>query len=288
MSHPYQGFVTAFTRLLDEAGALPLGGFMPPPLPDLRKDASAALVFAPHPDDESIVGALALRLRRELGHPVAVVAVTLGSRPERQAARLEELRGACAFLGFEVIPTAENGLIGINAKAREAEGAQWRASVSIITNLLADRQPPIIFVPHARDWNSTHVGTHLLVMDALQSLGEGFTCTVVETEFWGAMEQPNLMIESTPEEVADLVAALTFHRGEVARNPYHVLLPSWMSDNVRRGAELVGGQGGTVPAFRFATLYRLSRWTGKALEAPWRGGHIVPSTGDLTQEISWK
>ena len=85
-------------------------------------------------------------------------------------------------------------------------------------------------------------------------------CLVVETEFWGAMDTPNLMVESSAADVADLVAALSLHVGEVARNAYHLRLPAWMMDNVRRGAELVGGQGGVAPRFALCTLYRLRRW----------------------------
>jgi len=32
-------------------------------------------------------------------------------------------------------------------------------------------------------------------------------------------------------------------------------------DNVRRGAEWVGGQGRSAPDFTFATIYRLRQWT---------------------------
>ena len=34
-----------------------------------------------------------------------------------------------------------------------------------------------------------------------------------------------------------------------------------MIDNVRRGAELVGGQGGDAPNFTYATLYRQRLWS---------------------------
>jgi hypothetical protein len=57
-----------------------------------------------------------------------------------------------------------------------------------------------------------------------------------------------------------LGAALSLHSGEVARNPYHLRLPAWMMDNVRRGTELIGGQGASAPRFGFATLYRLRGW----------------------------
>jgi hypothetical protein len=33
-----------------------------------------------------------------------------------------------------------------------------------------------------------------------------------------------------------------------------------MQDNVRRGGELVGGQGESAPDYSFATLYRLRHW----------------------------
>jgi hypothetical protein len=68
------------------------------------------------------------------------------------------------------------------------------------------------------------------------------------------------MVELGEQDLGDLVAALTFHVGEVRRNPYHLSLPAWMMDNVRRGAELLGGQGTAAPEFTFATLYRLSVW----------------------------
>ena len=105
-------------------------------------------------------------------------------------------------------------------------------------------------------------------MDALADMPSDFSCTVIETEFWGAMDDPNLMVEADAETLADLVAALSLHTGEVARNPYHLSLPAWMMDNVRRGGEVVGGQGGAVPDFTFATLYRLSRWENGKLFQP--------------------
>src|ERR1700693_35025 len=61
-----------------------------------------ALIFAPHPDDEMITGALRLRLMREQGFAVVDVAVTLGSRVDRRAERWRELEAACAYIGFSL------------------------------------------------------------------------------------------------------------------------------------------------------------------------------------------
>jgi N-acetylglucosamine malate deacetylase 1 len=37
-----------------------------------------------------------------------------------------------------------------------------------------------------------------------------------------------------------------------------------MQENVRRGSELVGGQGEAAPDWTFATLYRLRKWKNGA------------------------
>ena len=86
------------------------------------------------------------------------------------------------------------------------------------------------------------------------------------------------MVESTTHEVADLLAALSYHKGELERNPFHIRMPSWMQDNVRRGGEVVGGQGGKAPDFNFATLYRISRWNGKEINPVWNKGKILPAS----------
>jgi LmbE family N-acetylglucosaminyl deacetylase len=279
MSHPYQPFVTEFARLLREGRALPLGPLPPPPLPALAADAPRVLLFAPHPDDECIIGGLPLRLLRQSRMRIVDVAVTQGSNKERQGPRLEELRAACAFLGFEVVTTAPGGLERINPKTRAGDGAAWQAAVAVIADLITRARPRVVICPHEGDANSTHIGTHLLVRDALERQPPGFSCHLVLTEFWAALPDPNLMVESSAEDVADLVAATACHAGEVRRNPYHLSLPAWMQDNVRRGGELVGAQGGAAPDFPFATLYRVERFANGQRHPAFAGGRIL-SVGD--------
>jgi LmbE family N-acetylglucosaminyl deacetylase len=228
--------------------------------PVIVKNAPVALIFSPHPDDECIIGGLPLRLLRETGWNVINVAVTLGSYKARQPERWRELNNACAYLAYQLLATAANGLERINLPNRERDPAHWSAAVNVITAILETQQPAVMFIPHAADWNSTHIGTHYLIRDALSRMPSEFACYVVETEYWGAMPSPNLMVESSSEQLTDLVTALSLHDGEVARNPYHLRLPAWMIDNVRRGSEVVNGQRATAPDFIFATLYRLCRW----------------------------
>jgi LmbE family N-acetylglucosaminyl deacetylase len=208
------------------------------------------------------------------------VAVTQGSNKARQAERWKELTACCDYVGFGLIETRPGGLEGINPKAREADPAQWCVSVKRIADILQEQSPKVIFFPHDRDWNSSHIGTHQLVVEALGTLPESFSCHAVETEFWGAMDSPNLMVESNEKDVTDLISALSFHVGEVKRNPYHLRMPAWLMDNVRRGGELVGGQGGAAPDFDFATLYRLRRWENRRLCSVLGGGRFLAATSD--------
>lgn len=277
--NPYLHFVSEYARFACEGRSYPLGVFNPLPRPAVAPDAPAVLIFSPHPDDEVIIGGLALRLLRESGWCVINVAVTQGSKKERQAERLEELRLCCECIGFGLEQTAPNGLEKVNVKTREQDPVHWAQSVQAIAAILRQHQPRVILFPHEVDWNSSHIGTHFLVLDALRTLPASFTCYAVETEFWGQMPSPNLMVESSPQEVSDLITALTFHIGEVKRNPYHLTLPAWMIDNVRRGGELVGGQGAATPEFVFATLYRLRKWANGQLAPVYTGGkHLASGT----------
>ena len=184
------------------------------------------------------------------------------------------MKNACGWLGFELELTKPDGLEKINPQTRADNPKHWNAAVKIIAASLAKHRPHVIFFPHELDWNKTHIGTHFLVMDALKTLPPDFQTVLVETEFWGQMPSPNLLVESSVEDVADLLAALSFHVGEMRRNPYHLRLPSWLQDNVRR-AELVGGAGSAAPDFTFATLYRLRRWKNGRVKDVYSGGKQI-------------
>jgi LmbE family N-acetylglucosaminyl deacetylase len=281
---PYHHLVSEYVRLLKEGRSLPLGTFKPAPRPEIPSNAPKALFFAPHPDDECITGGLAVRLMRQARMNVINVAVTLGSKKERQQGRLRELENACNYIGFNLVTTAPNGLEKINPKTREHDPKHWAACVKVVKDILEQHQPKVVMCPHDRDWNSSHIGTHFLVLDALKQMPASFTCYLVESEFWGAMTDPNLMVEISAEDLADMIAATTFHVEEVNRNPYHLLLPHWMMDNVRRGGEVAGGQGGAAPDYPFAALYRLRKWSQGQATRFFEGGKQVSATmnvGDL-------
>ena len=262
--NPYLSFVESVKGGIESAKNQVVSGTTAP-----VTTGAKALLFSPHPDDECIIGLLALRLTRDAGMRVMNVPMTFGSNPDRQAGRKQELEDACAYLGWE-ITGGKDDLSSLDADD--------------VVALLTEHQPSVIVCPHAKDWNSRHIATHFLIMEALAKMPADFSCAVVETEYWGAMDDPNLMVEADAEILADLIAATSLHTEEVSRNPYHLLLPAWMQDNVRRGGELVGGQGTAVPDFSFATLYRLSQWADGKMTKPFEGGKYL-ATGENPAEL---
>jgi LmbE family N-acetylglucosaminyl deacetylase len=219
------------------------------------------LVLAPHPDDESIIGLLPLRLKEECRARVWVAPATLGSHVPRQGARRKELQAAVRVLGFEAV------------------SPEKKLTAAGLARLLRGLGPDVLCLPHARDGHATHRAAHLLGVAAMDRVGKKMA--VVETEYWHPLQRPNLMVSANRRHLATLQRALRCHAGEVARNDYAARLPAWMSDNVRRGAELVGGAGGAAPDMAYATLYRARLRRAGKWQPLFRGGRIIRTGADL-------
>jgi LmbE family N-acetylglucosaminyl deacetylase len=274
--NPYFFYAEAFERITNEGKNLPLGGIPSAKRKKPTEGSPVVLIMSPHPDDECIIGGFPLRLMQETGVHVVNVAVTLGSNPERKEERLNELKEACDWIGFELQETQPKGLDKINLASRKENPTEWAEAVKTIVEIIKKWNPKAIFFPHASDWNLTHIGVHQLTLDALSCLPTIKTI-LVETEYWGQMKNPNLMVEISTVQLSMLLSALSHHRGELIRNPFHLRLPSWMQDNVRLGAEVVGGQGGHSPSFSFATLYRVNQWNQGKMSPAWPGGKLLAS-----------
>ena len=258
--NPYQRYISEIRNAILAAGRYPLGGLHPSVEINVPENARRVLLFSPHPDDECITGGLPLRLHRELKFKVINVAITLGSDKGRRRERYDELEGACGYLGFDLIKDWAQGEKKITPAARRGDPVRWERLVCRIAAIISVQKPLVIFYPHQADGHATHKGTSLLVLDALKRIGRNLSCYTVETEYWRPMNNPNLLVEIGETDVSDLIAALSFHRGEVQRNPYHLSLPAWMLDNVRRGSEMIDNIGGKSSGFMFASIYRLRKW----------------------------
>jgi N-acetylglucosamine malate deacetylase 1 len=260
-------YLVEVVQVVDSGSAIALGPsfqpLVPPAFPNPAR-AVKAVYCAPHPDDEALSAALALRWRLQ-GAQVTNVAITLGSDLSQRTRRLSELKSACRVLGFNlVVPATDagpSGFEGVNLKSRQDHPREWGEKVRILSEIFESEQPDVVFAPHAEDFNTTHIGTHYLVVEALARHLEragGASLPLIQTEFWHQLFQPNLMVGLTAEVVAHQLTAATEHGGEMSRNPYHLRHACRLMDNVRRGSEVVGGQGAPAQPFTFAELYQIA------------------------------
>lgn len=298
--------LNAAIEMIESAQAIPLGpsAVAPEPpadhpiVPSLaRRGAEGGVVegaakiayCAPHPDDEALSGALALRLHLDSGARVTNVAITLGRDPAQQVRRLRELESACHALDFRlVVAQPPYGFEDINEAAREQHPTEWAAKVETLAAVFDREKPDAVFAPHAQDFNSTHIGTHHLVVEALGAHLERTKrgpVLLVETEIWHQIERPNLMVGLTPELVARQLVGACEHGGEMRRNPYHLLHVCRLMDNVRRGSEVVGGQGAAAQKFPLAEIYNVAFMKGRERISARAGGVIVTPTQKV--DIPW-
>ena len=256
-----------------------------PPRPDGAREGSTILLASPHPDDEALIGALPLRLRLEVGARVVNCAVTLGSDLTQRARRRAELESSCRVLGFDLIVPGDQGFDDVRLECRNTHPREWQDKVEALRKIFDQARPDAVFAPHAEDFNATHIGTHYLALDALSAhlarTGRP-SALLIETEYWHEHSRPNLMVGVSPKVLALQIMATAEHGGEVSRNPYHLGLPARMMDNVRRGSEVVGGQGAATQPFPFAELYRITFMDGKTQIQPRSGGSMVGPGGKVS------
>jgi N-acetylglucosamine malate deacetylase 1 len=266
-----------FTPLLKSLATF----FKPSSLVKKSKVPLTVLILSPHPDDESIIGTLALRLALENNARIINVAVTVGSNKSRQAERIKELKNACKLLDMECCFLSEN----------------WKTKEKELKALILKHNPSLIIAPHSKDLHPTHIKTGLLLKKVLTSMKKQLLL-VAWSEFWAPMSKPSLLVEA-PIEILELqMNALQKHVGEISRNPYHLRLPAWMMDNVRRGSELLDGVGADAGQMAFGVLYQLQlfkdgkfttrKLENKFLEAQCDIGHIFKLILDAASGSSTK
>jgi N-acetylglucosamine malate deacetylase 1 len=193
------------------------------------------VILSPHPDDECLLGSIAFRLKDENLAQVTNIAFSLGSKKERQKKRRVELKKAVKVLGIKnVVLKKENDL----------------------TSVLKKIKPQIVIASHLNDSHPTHIRSAKELLKALKVIH--FSGTVVWGEYWGQIQKPNLLIEVSNHQIKKQVKALACHEGEISRNPYHLRLPGWMMDQVRRGSEAIQTMGASSINMPFGQIYQVA------------------------------
>jgi N-acetylglucosamine malate deacetylase 1 len=134
----------------------------------------AALVIAPHHDDETFACGGMIALKRAAGVAVRVVFVTDGSashidiatQPDRVvASRREEAMAACKILGL-----AESDLEFLDCpdgRLHELSNIERRDLVRRMADTIRRSGAREVYVPHHRDRHADHEATYALTIDAL-------------------------------------------------------------------------------------------------------------------------
>ncbi|MCP4682525.1 MAG: glycosyltransferase [Desulfobacterales bacterium] len=175
------------------------------------------LVFAPHPDDETIGCGGALTLHSEAGDPVKIVFLTDGARGDAAgsmdseayvALRQKEAMDACACLGV-------TDLEFCSYMDRELAGS--RGALRRVMDFIEDFQPELIYAPSALEIHPDHRATAFLVFDALRSCGLD-----LDTAFYEVgqpLSSVNILIDITP--VLDRkLQAISVYESQLREKPY--------------------------------------------------------------------
>ena len=239
----YRDYVQSFHGLY-----LSARGAKESPLPDLlgsvREKLKRILILAPHPDDECLMAGLAIRAKEEWGTEVYVLPFSFGSKLDRQNERKRELNHALDVLSFTLVDPRAPLFQELNS--------------DLILTELQNLKPDALILPHAHDAHPTHVRCSHMGMKAAQEwVNQGkHSLSVFETEFWMGMEHPNCLVSLSLEHLTQMGEALMEHKGEVSRNPYHLSLPAYAMEQMRRGSEVVIGMGSKPKDQVFAQVYR--------------------------------
>ena len=143
--NPYYEYAESFKRLSELGKNLPFGEVHPPKNQVIREDSPTALILSPHPDDECIMGALPLRLMREAGFRVVTVAITLGSNLSRRKERLDELKKACDWIGFELEEMLIYDTEKTTPEIKELKPVIWNQKVLALKNVIEKWKPVAVF-----------------------------------------------------------------------------------------------------------------------------------------------
>jgi len=151
--------------------------------------AMPAVVFAPHPDDESLGCGGTILMKRRSGARVNIVFVTDGGKSHSRVMATEKMR---EIRGREAIEAAKN--LGLEEKdlhfihARNGDLENDRAKVfRKALEALQRYRPGQVFVPYLRDTpvgSTDHADTNWLVLTAIQKYGKPVTVFEYPVWYW--------------------------------------------------------------------------------------------------------
>ncbi len=143
----------------------------------------SAIIFAPHPDDETLGCGGLIALKRQQLVPVKVVILTDGrashngladiQREELVQVRNQEAIAALSALGVERFDI--HFLDQPDGSLKALSGTKRRDLILQLVQLLTTFHPQEVYVPHAKDRHSDHEATFELVLAAIAQTKQAFS-----------------------------------------------------------------------------------------------------------------
>jgi len=186
------------------------------------------VIFAPHPDDDLIGcgGSIAKHVKQ--GNEVAIVYMTSGdagslkySKQELAKIREIEAKNATEILGVKDLVFLRNpdGYVEYN-----------KENLVKIIDLIREKRPDIIYIPHKSDAHKDHIKTHEMVVEAVgRAAGPWFQeCkgkpwsvgTVLCYEVWTPLQEISY-VEDITEFIELKIKALEQHKSQIQDIEYN-------------------------------------------------------------------
>jgi LmbE family N-acetylglucosaminyl deacetylase len=142
---------------------------------NLDKEAlsSSAIIFAPHPDDETLGCGGTIIKKLENGAVLKIVFLADGSSshqhliPTRELIEIRESEALSAAQKLGVETSAVHFLRFSDGTLSDVK----EAAIPLVVELLEDAPPRQVFIPYHSDYNPDHIATNRIVLAALIQLG---------------------------------------------------------------------------------------------------------------------
>lgn len=132
--------------------------------------ARSAIVFSPHPDDETLGCGGTIIRKKKAGADVKIVFMTDGSRSHKRLISEQELksiRKSEALAATQTLGVEPSAILFLEYKYGELNNSQDEA-IPKVAELLQCHQPEEIFLPYHKEAPLDHSATNRLVLSALE------------------------------------------------------------------------------------------------------------------------
>jgi LmbE family N-acetylglucosaminyl deacetylase len=180
----YNAFLTAYCRRLFKSSMNHLMSEISET--DMRR---SAVVFSPHPDDETLGCGGTIIKKKRSDADVTIVVLTDGSRSHSALISKEELksiRARNAFAACHVLGVEENDVIFLEFENRKLF-ENFQTAVHKVKEILVNLQPEEIFIPYYMEplfWSNDHLATNRVVLSALELSGLSVVVNEYPIGFW--------------------------------------------------------------------------------------------------------